>query len=168
MFFRKITVLQLLALYCAILPAYGQTVNPEKEHLKFYAPFDHSAAPAAALDGTALLKDSNVKSVPGKSGNAVYFAGDPEQPVELVYGTGSLFAGREWTIAFWAKLDRSEAPASGGKGRNRLFFRTYSTGAWKEGDMTAGISPWGRLEFNRFDGAKLEQSCWVSRSKSVV
>lgn len=163
MFLRKRTVLQ-LALYCGILPVYGQTVNPEKEHLKFYAPFDQSAAPAAALDGTALLKDSNVKSVPGKRGNAVYFAGDPEPPVELVYGTGSLFAGREWTIAFWAKLDRSEAPASGGKGRNRLFFRTYSTGAWKEGDMTAGISPWGRLEFNRFDGAKLEQSCWVSAS----
>ncbi|MDO4629760.1 MAG: LamG-like jellyroll fold domain-containing protein [Planctomycetia bacterium] len=142
----------------------------EKRHLRFYASFDDSCVPEIALDGAKLhpkrdIKETlegkmgaemdadarNIPVVDGKSGGALHF--DPNVKTDdLIYETGTILAGNEWSIAFWLKLDEAGNAQYGQNARSRGLFRTNF--GWQDGNVYAVFNTWGALELVHFDGDK--------------
>jgi concanavalin A-like lectin/glucanase superfamily protein len=133
------------------------------KHLQLYAGFNNDTKPTAlsdnAGDGIKEVK-GKFEYVPGRFGKALYFGNASKNKSELVYNAGMTFEGNEWTIAFWVKMDDAEQKKRG------TLFRTFTTGAWKDGDIFAVFDKWQKLDFSRFDSGK--QCCSTSVTAKVV
>jgi len=129
----------------------------EENHLKFYASFDSGLFPEIAKDGAKLQSSGTIPSVDGKNGKALYFA-SKDNPGDLLYNTGTILAGKEWSIAFWLKLDEAGNHGYGKKGSGRGLFRTNL--GWMAGNAFAVFNHWGSFGFTHFSGDK--KYCGVS------
>lgn len=128
----------------------------ENRELVLYADFDGGPSPTVAREGAKLLKAENLQTVPGRSGQAFYFTEQQGgKASELTYAPGiPLHSGSDWTIAMYVKPDAAGNAVSNGKGRSRTLLRTYASGGWGDGDITAGFIPWGRFDVSRFGADK--------------
>lgn len=144
----------------------GVNEDVEKTHLKLYASFDDGIVPEIAEEGVKALavkradSQENAGTLPvipaaeGKFGDSLHFSAS-ENPDDLLYDTGTILAGTEWTVACWLKLDEAGNAHYGEKGPGRGLFRTNM--GWESGNAFASFDAWGTFHFTHFDGAK--KSC---------
>ena len=145
----------LLLLFFSALAACGNDV--EKNHLKLYASFDHSAKPEIALEGSGFRTAGKLVFIEGKSGKALRFSRKSEVG-DLLYNLGTTMNGKEWSIAMW--ICPEERPKKNGEVPGRNLFRTNF--GWGSGNVFAGFDNWGRFILNHFDAEKKYRGAAIS------
>lgn len=145
----------ILLFFSALLTFGGNDV--EKNHLKLYASFDHSAKPEIALEGSGFRTAGKLVFIEGKSGKALRFSRKSEVG-DLLYNLGTTMNGKEWSIAMW--ICPEERPKKNGEVPGRNLFRTNF--GWGSGNVFAGFDNWGRFILNHFDAEKKYRGAAIS------